>query len=122
MYGNDYETPDGTCIRDYVHVGDLCDAHLLAMNWLVNSNTSDVFNLGNGAGYSVKQVIDVAHEITGRKIPVVMGRRRPGDQARLVADSTKARSVLRWRPLYSDLNMLIKHAWDWERKRNKASA
>ena len=119
VYGNDYETPDGTCVRDYVHVSDLCDAHLLAMNWLVKSNMSDVFNLGNGSGYSVKQVIDTAREVTGREIPVVAGFRRPGDQARLVADPARAVSVLGWQPEYSKLEMIIRHAWEWERKRDQ---
>ncbi len=122
VYGNDYETPDGTCVRDYVHVNDLCDAHLLAMNWLVKGNMSDVFNLGNGSGYSVKQVIDTAREVTGREIPVVVGRRRPGDQARLVADPAKAVSVLGWKPMYSMLDSIIGHAWEWERRRDGVSS
>ena len=122
VYGDDYETPDGTCVRDYVHVSDLCDAHLLAMNWLVNNNMSDVFNLGNGSGYSVKQVFDTAREVTGREIPVVVGRRRPGDQACLVADPAKAVSVLGWKPMYSMLDSIIGHAWEWERRRYGASS
>lgn len=114
VFGQDYATPDGTCIRDYVHVTDLCQAHLLALDFLRDGGGSAAFNLGNGQGFSVRQVIDVAMKITGREIPVVFGERRAGDPARLVADSTLAREKLGWRPDYSGLEQIIRHAWQWE--------
>ena len=97
IYGRDYDTPDGTCIRDYVHVVDLCRAHLLALEYLRAGSSGAAFNLGNGAGYSVQEVIDAAAEICGKPIPVTYGERRPGDAARLVADATRARGTLGWR-------------------------
>ncbi len=114
VYGQDYDTPDGTCIRDYIHINDLCQAHLLALEQLLSGAESAAYNLGNGAGFSVKQVIDVAKEVTGKTIPVLMGERRGGDPARLVADSKKARTVLGWQPQYADLATIIAHAWQWE--------
>lgn len=114
--GRDYDTPDGTCIRDYVHVVDLCEAHLLALGMLADGGKSDTFNLGNGSGFSVQEVIDVAARVTGKRIPAVTGPRRAGDPARLVADSTKARNVLGWSPRYADLAMIMGHAWRWEKK------
>jgi UDP-glucose 4-epimerase len=116
VFGNDYNTPDGTCIRDYIHVGDLCDAHLLALERLLQGGDSDRFNLGNGQGYSVQEVIDAAARVTGLKIPSKRGERRPGDPARLVADSARARSRLDWRPRLVDLDTIIAHAWAWERQ------
>ncbi|KHD07761.2 UDP-galactose-4-epimerase [Candidatus Thiomargarita nelsonii] len=114
VYGQDYDTPDGTCIRDYIHINDLCQAHLLALEQLLSGAESAAYNLGNGAGFSVKQVIDVAKEVTGKTIPVLMGERRGGDAARLVADSKKAQTVLAWQPQYADLDTIIAHAWQWE--------
>jgi UDP-glucose 4-epimerase len=116
LYGNDYDTTDGTCIRDYIHVSDLCDAHLLALEQLTQGGESNRYNLGNGQGYSVQEVIDAAAKVTGREIPVVRGERRPGDPATLVADSARARSKLGWSPRFADLDTIIAHAWAWEQK------
>lgn len=113
VYGNDYDTPDGTCIRDYIHVVDLCDAHMLALDWLMAGKGSAVFNLGNDRGYSVSEVIDVAASVTQRKINSKMAPRRAGDPSRLIADSAKSRSELGWNPKYSELDMIIKDAWRW---------
>jgi UDP-glucose 4-epimerase len=109
IHGDDYETPDGTCIRDYIHVLDLAQAHILALK----SDFSGGINLGTGDGYSVKQVIDAARNITGRKIPVEIGKRRPGDPARLVACSSKAKKVLGWKPAVPALETIIETAWKW---------
>ena len=116
VFGRDYATPDGTCIRDYIHVNDLCDLHRLALERLLAGGASDRFNLGNGQGYSVQQVIDAATRVTGRRIPVKEGARRPGDPARLVADATRAQQVLGWQRRYPDLEAIVAHAWAWERK------
>jgi UDP-glucose 4-epimerase len=114
VFGRDYDTPDGTCIRDYVHVSDLAEAHALALDYLMRSHNSSVFNLGNGQGFSVQEVIDTARSITGKAIPVVDEPRRAGDPPRLVADSGRARQILRWKPQYSDLDTIVDHAWRWE--------
>ena len=114
VFGRDYDTPDGTCIRDYVHIQDLCSAHWLALQTLMNGADSQAYNLGNGNGFSVQEVIDTAEKVTGRKIPVVNGPRRDGDPARLVADSRLAREKLGWQPQYADLATIIEHAWQWE--------
>ena len=114
IYGQDYDTPDGTCIRDYIHITDLCSAHLLSLEALLNGAESAVYNLGNGAGFSVQEVIDTAREVTGCDITVVAEARRAGDPARLVADATQACSQLGWRPQYADLATIIRHAWQWE--------
>lgn len=114
VYGRDYDTPDGTCIRDYIHVTDLCHAHLLALRRLLDGAPSATFNLGIGQGYSVQEVIAVAQEITGIPIPVVDGARRPGDPAKLVADSRRAIAELDWQPQYSDLRTIVAHEWIWE--------
>ncbi|GAB6043741.1 UDP-glucose 4-epimerase GalE [Endothiovibrio diazotrophicus] len=111
VYGEDYDTPDGTCIRDYVHVADLCQAHRLALEGLLAGAASAVYNLGNGQGFSVREVIDTAARVTGLEIPRRIGERRPGDPARLVADSRRAREELGWRPAYADLATIIAHAW-----------
>lgn len=116
VFGRDYDTPDGTCIRDYVHVNDLCDAHWLAVKHLVQGGPSQSFNLGNGNGFSVQEVIDAVAAVTGRTITVVDGPRRAGDPARLVADSRAAREVLGWAPRYADLKVIIEHVWNWECK------
>jgi UDP-glucose 4-epimerase len=110
MYGDDYPTPDGTCVRDYIHVADLAEAHLLALG-AVKQGTHDVYNLGNGDGYSVRQVIDAAREVTGRPIPVKLAPRRPGDPAATVAASGKARRDLGWQPARPDLHDIIADAW-----------
>ncbi|MFB5678694.1 UDP-glucose 4-epimerase GalE [Paenibacillus terreus] len=113
VFGEDYDTPDGTCIRDYIHVSDLADAHLRAVDYLRKGNNSDIFNLGNGQGFSVKQVIETAKQVTGLDIPVVMEARRAGDPAVLVASSDKARSVLGWTPSRTKLEDIIRGAWNW---------
>lgn len=114
VFGRDYDTPDGTCIRDYVHIQDLCSAHWLALQSLINGADSQAYNLGNGNGFSVQEVIDTAEQVTGRKISIVNGPRRDGDPARLVADSRMAREKLGWQPQYADLATIIEHAWKWE--------
>jgi len=114
LFGNDYDTPDGSCVRDYIHVQDLCSAHMLALETLINTNKSDRFNLGNGLGYSVQQVIDCAAEITGRDIPVQLEARRSGDPAILVADASRAKLELGWASQQSGLEQIIESAWNWE--------
>jgi len=114
VFGADYDTPDGTCIRDYVHVTDLCEAHWLALRHLWADGESAAYNLGNGNGFSVREVIDTARAVTGREFAVEYGERRPGDPARLVADSRRARSELGWEPRHAELATLIGHAWRWE--------
>ena len=111
VFGTDYDTPDGTCIRDYVHVADLVDAHLLALEYM-NQSEENYFNLGNGSGYSVKEVIGAVEKVTEKKVPVVYGDRREGDPARLIATSEKARQQLRWSPKYTKIETIIKSAWD----------
>lgn len=114
VFGDDYDTADGTCVRDYVHVVDLCHAHLLALNQLDAGAPSACYNLGNGGGYSVRQVIAAVERVTGRQVPKVNAPRRPGDPARLVADSARAQKVLRWNPVFADLDVIVEHAWRWE--------
>jgi len=114
LFGNDYDTPDGTCVRDYIHVQDLCDAHLLALEYLQKGSESDQFNLGNGQGFSVQQVIDCARKVTGREISTRVEARRQGDPAILVADSNKAQAILKWKPKLSSLEQIIETAWNWE--------
>jgi len=116
VFGRDYDTPDGTCIRDYVHVTDLCEAHLLALGRLLQGGASAAFNLGNGNGFSVQQVIDAAHKVAGETILVKDAPRREGDPARLVADASQARKELGWNPRYSELEMIVSHAWQWEQR------
>jgi UDP-glucose 4-epimerase len=116
IYGNDYPTPDGTAVRDYIHVVDLAQAHVLALEWLAKGNESQVFNLGNGHGFSVQQVIEVAREVTGQDIPAEVGPRRPGDPPVLVASSEKISQELGWQPTYPQLVDIIRTAWDWHRK------
>lgn len=113
MYGNDYDTPDGYCVRDYVHVLDLAQAHRLAVEYLVAGNDSNIFNLGNGVGFSVKQVVECARKVTGMDIPAEDAPRRAGDPATLVASSEKAKSILGWKPEYADLEQIIGTAWNW---------
>ncbi len=116
VFGRDYPTPDGTCIRDYIHVLDLCSAHLLALDELGQTGTSAVYNLGNGEGFSVQQVVDAVRIVTGRPFTVIDDERRAGDAARLVADSSRARRQLGWSPQYADLQQIVRHAWQWEQK------
>jgi UDP-glucose 4-epimerase len=115
IYGTDYPTPDGTCIRDYIHIADLIHAHLLALDAL-DQHDRLIYNLGNGAGYSVREVIDTARTVTGHPIPAVESARRPGDAPRLVASSTKIQQELGWAPVTPDLKDIITSAWDWHRK------
>jgi len=122
VFGRDYDTPDGTCIRDYIHIADLCEAHWLALQHLSQGGASDAFNLGKGNGFSVQEVIDTASQVTGRTIAVQEGPRRAGDPARLVADATRARQVLGWQPQYADLATIIQHAWQWETRTATALA
>jgi UDP-glucose 4-epimerase len=113
VFGNNYPTPDGTPIRDYIHVADLADAHIRALAYLRADGASDSLNLGTGHGYSVLEVIDCAREITGREIPVLIEPPRAGDSARLVADPSRAKALLSWEPSASDLRSIVRSAWDW---------
>ena len=115
IFGTDYDTPDGTCIRDYIHVTDLAAAHILAVKYLLDGGKSDVFNLGNGVGYSVREVIEMARRVTGHPIPATETPRRAGDPARLVASSEKARRVLGWNPTHASLEEIIESAWNWHK-------
>ena len=113
VFGDDYPTPDGTCLRDYIHVVDLADAHVLALEYLRKGGASDIFNLGNGQGFSVKEMIAAAEKATGRSIKVEIGARRAGDPAQLIASSEKARTVLGWKPQFTDVEQVIGTAWKW---------
>ena len=115
IFGDDYDTKDGTCIRDYIHVTDLAQAHILAMDYLMDGGESSIFNLGNGVGFTVKEVIDTAREVTGHPIPAKVTPRRAGDPAQLIASSDKARSVLGWNPQHADLKEIIGSAWNWHK-------
>jgi UDP-glucose 4-epimerase len=114
VFGKDYATPDGSCVRDYIHIVDLCSAHLLALTRLVEGSGSKRYNLGNGNGFSVLQVIDVAKKVSEKSINVIEADRRAGDPATLVADSTLARKELGWSPKFNDLSQIVSHAWNWE--------
>jgi UDP-glucose 4-epimerase len=118
IFGSDYPTVDGTCIRDYIHVCDLADAHVLGLQHLLNGGESNVFNLGNGNGFSVRQVIDSAQTVTGKLIQTIESDRRAGDPAILVGSSLKARELLNWQPKYADLDSILSHAWQWHQKRH----
>lgn len=118
IYGTDYPTPDGTCIRDYIHVTDLATAHVLGLDYLLTHSVSQIFNLGNGNGFSVKQVIDTARQVTGCPINVLECDRRAGDPPSLVGSSTKARQMLGWQPRYDNLNDILLHAWQWHQQRH----
>lgn len=116
IFGTDYPTPDGTCLRDYVHVTDLARAHMLALNALMEGASTTVYNLGNSVGYSVRQVIDLAGKVTGKNIPVIEDARRPGDPAVLVANANNIKQSLGWKPMYEALETIIKTAWNWHRQ------
>jgi UDP-glucose 4-epimerase len=118
IYGTDYKTPDGTCIRDYIHVTDLAQAHVLGLEYLFNQGETAVFNLGNGDGFSVREVINAARRVTERTIPVEEGFRRAGDPAILIGSADKARKILNWEPRYADLDVILQHAWHWHLKRH----
>lgn len=118
IFGTDYDTHDGTAIRDYIHVNDLASAHILGLEYLLNGGESEMFNLGNGNGFSVKEVIDMAKKVTGIDFLVKESDRRPGDVPILVGSSQKAQSVLGWQPQYSDLQTIVNHAWQWHQKRH----
>jgi UDP-glucose 4-epimerase len=119
VFGTDYPTPDGTCIRDYIHVTDLAHAHLLALRKLDQERTSGIYNLGNGNGFSVKEVIETVKKVTGRKVVPVDSPRRPGDPARLVASSKKIKEELGWIPNFPDLETIVETAWKWHRNHPK---
>ena len=116
VFGQDYDTHDGTCIRDYIHVIDLANAHIKAVDYLREGNESNIFNLGNGVGFTVKEMIEAAKEVTGQDIKVEIGERRSGDPAKLVASSEKAQSILGWKPEYTQISDMIKDAWVWHSK------
>ena len=115
IFGDDYPTPDGTCLRDYIHVIDLADAHILALNYLREGGASNVFNLGNGQGFSVKEMIIAAQKVTGQKIKTEMGTRRAGDPAQLIASSDKAKKILGWTPQFANVEKIIETAWTWHK-------
>ena len=116
VFGGDYPTPDGTCLRDYIHVVDLADAHVRALDYLRSGGESNIFNLGSGRGFSVKEMIAAAQKATGRSIKVELGARRAGDPAQLIASSEKARTVLGWNPQFTDVEQIIGTAWMWHEK------
>jgi UDP-glucose 4-epimerase len=121
IYGDDYHTPDGTCIRDYVHVSDIANAHLLALD-TTESAQMDAYNIGTGQGYSVREVLQAVEEVTGKKVPVRMARRRPGDPGVLCASPKKLKSKLHWEPQSSDLMNIVRTAWEWKRRRELLAA
>jgi UDP-glucose 4-epimerase len=114
IFGTDYDTPDGTCVRDYIHVCDLADAHVRVLDKLARESCR--YNLGNGKGYSVKEVIEMARKVTGEKIDVRLGQRRPGDPPTLVASSDRIRKELGWQPRFADLESIVRTAWEWRRR------
>lgn len=122
IFGTTYPTPDGTCVRDYIHVSDLTQAHLLALEYLLSGNESAVYNLGNSKGYSVREVIGLVKQVTGKPIPTIEADKRPGDPATLIASSEKIKKDLGWQPRYEDLETIIRTAWVWHRKEANLSA
>ncbi|MGN1322332.1 MAG: UDP-glucose 4-epimerase GalE, partial [Methanosphaera sp.] len=119
IFGTDYDTPDGTCIRDYIHVTDLADAHILSLKYLEQNNKSNQFNLGNGQGFSVREVIESVKRVTGKDFKVTESERREGDPAILIGSSKKAKEVLGWNPQYTDIDQIVETAWNWHQKLNK---
>jgi UDP-glucose 4-epimerase len=117
VFGNDWPTRDGSCVRDYIHVSDLCVAHLLALDWLAKGGRYECFNLGNGDGATVLEVIEAARRVTGRTIKMVEAERRPGDPPSLVADASKARQALGWKPARADIESIVRDAWNYEQRR-----
>ena len=113
IFGSDYDTPDGTCIRDYVHVCDLVDAHVLGLRWLQNGKGSRVFNLGTGSGFSVREVVNHSRSVTNREVPILEGARRAGDCTKLVSGSSRAVNELGWNPSRSNMETMISDAWRW---------
>lgn len=113
VFGEDYHTPDGTCIRDYIHVEDLIEAHILAMNYLIRGGASNIFNLGSSQGFSVKEIIETARVVTGHAIPAQMGEKRGGDPSTLIASSEKAKEILGWQPTRTSIHQIIMSAWKW---------
>jgi UDP-glucose 4-epimerase len=122
IFGTDYPTEDGTCIRDYIHVSDLANAHILGLEYLLKNGDSEVFNLGNGNGFSVREVIAAVEETTGIVIPVQECDRRPGDSPILIGTSEKARRILNWQPEYPSIKDIVAHAWQWHQKRHKSAS
>ena len=118
ILGTDYDTPDGTCIRDYIHVTDIAQAHILGLEHLLKGGSTEVLNLGNGQGFSVQEVIDAARVVTGRPIPVTIAERRSGDPPILVGSGEKAQRILGWQPQYAELKTILEHAWQWHQKRH----
>lgn len=119
IFGTDYDTPDGTCIRDYIHVNDLADAHIKALEYLDDKNTSNEFNLGNGKGFSVREVIDSVVKVTGKEFKVTETSRREGDPAVLIGSAQKAKDLLGWNPQYTEIDEIVETAWNWHKKLNK---
>lgn len=118
IFGTDYPTPDGTCIRDYIHVSDLADAHVLGLEYLLKGGETAAFNLGNGNGFSVKEIIEASRAVTGKEIKAIECDRRPGDPPMLVGSAAKAKEVLGWNPQFADVTKIIAHAWQWHQKRH----
>ena len=116
VFGTDYPTRDGTCVRDYIHVSDLADAHVKALRALLDGGDSSVYNLGNGRGFSVKEVIGAVERVTGLPVPVILGDRRPGDPAALISDASKARDELQWRPQFAGIDEIVRMAWAWHQR------
>ncbi|MBW4650073.1 MAG: UDP-glucose 4-epimerase GalE [Kastovskya adunca ATA6-11-RM4] len=120
VYGTDYDTRDGTCIRDYIHVTDLAQAHVLGLEYLLKGGGTEVFNLGNSKGFSVQEVIEAARTVTGHPIPVTLAERRPGDPPALVGSAEKAQRLLGWQPQYGELGTILEHAWKWHQQRHRS--
>jgi UDP-glucose 4-epimerase len=116
VFGIDYDTDDGSAVRDYIHVSDLADAHILALEYIKKNNKSDIFNLGNGDGYSVLEVINMVKQVTKKDFKIIIADKRAGDPAKLIGDATKAKKILGWKPKFNELNMIIESAWKWHNR------